>query len=95
MAHWYGEVQGSRGPAHRLGGKEGGVRTHCASWSGAVTCHGYVDDDGTDCVIVRLTTHGGQGCSPSVVLYDGPIGHYENRAPSPETQAQMHADCAR
>lgn len=45
MAHFYGEIQGSRGEASRLGNKKSGFRTVAASWSGAIETYVYWDED--------------------------------------------------
>jgi hypothetical protein len=36
MAHYFGEVQGTRGKATRLGTRSSGLRVTAASWSGAI-----------------------------------------------------------
>lgn len=77
MAHFYGTVRGSRGEASRQGGRESGITTHCASWSGAVRCHAYVDEEsGDDWVRVELTPWHGRGVARTRTLYQGPIGTY-------------------
>lgn len=70
MAHFYGTIQGSRGEASRLGGKESGLRVYAASWSGAVGVRLY-EKDGVDYANVYLTKHHGAGTEKS--LYDGPV----------------------
>jgi hypothetical protein len=71
MAHFYGTIQGARGEASRLGGKNSGLTTVAASWKGAVETSLYVDDHGVDCALVR--TKKWRGCGKDVILYDGPI----------------------
>lgn len=36
MAHFFGEVEGNKGRASRLGSASSGIRTTAASWDGAV-----------------------------------------------------------
>lgn len=45
MAHFYGEIQGNKGEASRLGSKQSGFRTVAASWSGAIETYIYWDKD--------------------------------------------------
>ena len=72
MAHFYGTLQGNRGEATRAGSKMSGMTTVCASWSGAVQCQAFVNDDGEDWVVVEKVNWCGVG--ERKVLYDGPIG---------------------
>lgn len=71
MAHFYGTIQGSRGEASRLGGKNTGLQTTAASWHGAVRTVLYVDDKGRDCARVSLTPWQGRGISRDV--FEGPV----------------------
>lgn len=71
MAHFYGEIQGARGPASRLGGKGSGLQVKAASWQGAVHVGLYARDDGRDCARVSLIPWNGAGVSRE--LYDGPV----------------------
>ena len=58
MAHFLGTLQGARGEASRLGGKESGLRTVAASWQGSVRVYLSVEN-GVDWA--------------TVLLYEGPI----------------------
>lgn len=69
MARFYGEVHGSRGPAHRLGGSAG-LTTTAAGWQGCVRVRIY-DHEGADHVTIRLATWSGAGIDK--LLYDGPV----------------------
>lgn len=71
MARFLGRVQGSRGPAQRLGDKGRGLTTTAASWSGAISTRLYVDGEDRDCA--EVTVHQWRGAGPFKVLYDGPI----------------------
>jgi hypothetical protein len=70
MAHFYGELKGSRGEATRLGTKSSGLRTLAASWEGAVSVRLY-EKFGVDWAVVSLTMHHGAGTRRT--LYDGPV----------------------
>jgi len=70
MAHFYGEVQGSRGPVHRLGGASSGLKTIAASYQGAVSVQLY-EEDGVDMARVSLCRWQGSGVYK--VLYEGPV----------------------
>jgi hypothetical protein len=70
MAHFYGELRGSRGEVTRLGTKASGLRTMAASWEGAVVVRLW-DRDGVDMATVSLRPHHGAGVHR--VLYDGPV----------------------
>lgn len=72
MAHFYGTLDGARGPATRCGTKTSGMRVVCASWDGAVKSTAYVNSEGVDCVCVEKILWGGVG--EIRLLYDGPIG---------------------
>lgn len=41
MAHFYGEIQGNRGEATRMGTKDSGFRGHIRGWhvGGSINCH--------------------------------------------------------
>lgn len=72
MSHFYGTLQGNRGEATRCGSKDSGMQTHCASWSGAVRCQAWHDEDNdVDMVRVELTEWQCNGSRR--VLYVGPI----------------------
>lgn len=70
MAHFYGELQGSRGEATRLGSKASGLRTLAASYQGAVSVRLY-ERNGVDYAAVSLVPHHGLGTRRT--LYDGPV----------------------
>ena len=73
MAHFYATIQGSRGPASRLGTARSGLTATAASWQGAVTVeltHDPATD--TDMAVVRLCPWHGAGVDR--VLYRGPVG---------------------
>ena len=72
MSHFYGTVQGNRGVTTRVGSPKSGMETICASWSGAVRCHAYVDSKGRDKVRIEFIKWRGSG--KDKILYDGPIG---------------------
>ena len=71
MSHFYGTLQGARGPASRCGSKGSGICTHAASWEGAVCANVYLEND-IDWARVSLTTWQGRGIN--MLLYDGPVG---------------------
>lgn len=79
MAHFYGTLQGQRGQASRCGSKSSGIESYTASWSGAVRCYAYVDENtGEDWVTIALSPWHGRGISKT--LYDGPINGKETIA---------------
>ncbi len=53
MSHFYGTVEGARGPASRTGSKESGITTYAAGWSGAIRVDVY-EEDGEDRFRVSL-----------------------------------------
>lgn len=67
MARFMGTIQGSRGPATRLGHQNLTVRA--ASWSGAVDVYLYVKND-VDYARVSFVEHHGKGSN--YTIYDGP-----------------------
>ena len=54
MSQFYADIQGSRGAASRMGGKDGGIRGHIRGWSVGVRVHGR-HVDGEDIFDVALT----------------------------------------
>lgn len=70
MAHFLGTIQGARGEASRLGGKDSGLRAVAASWSGSVRVS-LSCEDGVDTAWVHLEPW--QGSGKSVLLYAGPV----------------------
>lgn len=60
MAHFRGTVQGSRGEASRLGGKESGLTTTCNGWDLGVTCDAR-HTDGKDRIRITITSGSGSG----------------------------------
>lgn len=65
MARFRGTIQGCRGPASRLGGKDSGLSVDGGGWhiGGSIWCH---DDDGADMVSICAT--GGSGGGSNVLL---------------------------
>jgi hypothetical protein len=61
MSHFYGTLQGARGPATRCGTKKSGVTATAASWAGAVRTQFYINDQGEDCYIVEQIQWRGAG----------------------------------
>lgn len=76
MAHFRATIQGQRGQASRLGGKDSGINAHIASWQGAVSVNLY-EQNGVDWASVRLTSHHGAGTER--MLYSGPVGGKSKR----------------
>ena len=86
MAHFRGTLQGSRGPASRLGTKKSCLRVEAQSWQGKVTVYLYERDDGIDCARVYLDRHHGEGTC--LALYDGPVS-----GPVKGAAAKLTDDC--
>lgn len=70
MAAYIGSVEGSRGPARRMGGEASGVSSALAGWNGGVITH-LNTRDGIPWLRIELVTHRGQGRQG--VVYDGPL----------------------
>jgi len=63
MAHFYGDLRGSRGEATRIGSEGSGIRAHVRGWGFGIKVYGAVDADGCDCFEVFLTYgSNGAGC---------------------------------
>ncbi len=72
MAHYYGELVGSRGITTRLGHKGSGLRTTAASWEGAVRVYIHHDSEtGHDYASVALVPWEGAGITR--LLFEGRI----------------------
>jgi hypothetical protein len=55
MAHFYGNLQGSRGEATRMGTKNSGIEAHVRGWGVGIYVSCFVDTDGTDVCVARQT----------------------------------------
>lgn len=68
MAHFYGEIQGNRGEATRMGTKDSGFRGHIRGWSigGSINCHHNKSKDRDEICIAA--TGGSNGYSNSIHL---------------------------
>ena len=64
MAHFYGEIQGKRGEATRIGTKDSGFRGHIRGWhvGGSVNCH-YNESKDRDEVSIYATKGSNGGSS--------------------------------
>lgn len=60
MAQFYAEVQGTRGKASRMGGKESGIWGHIRGWSVGCVVRCFYDEK-TDTDIVRVYATKGSG----------------------------------
>lgn len=78
MAHFYGEIQGSRGAASRLGGKNTGMRAAAQGWEiGAKVQVSFDEETGKDTVrVYRTTGSNGRGSSQLIAEFtaDTPFG---------------------
>jgi hypothetical protein len=73
MAHFIGEVKGSRGEGTRCGTKNSGLSTIAASWSGCITVRLYHDETtDKDRYIIRQSTWQGAGIDREIAT--GEIG---------------------
>ena len=74
MAHFYGTLQGARGKGTRTGNKSSGMVTECASWSGAVRCRAYYNEElKEDWIKVEFIPWEGKGVE--CVIYNGPFNN--------------------
>lgn len=72
MAHFYATIQGSKGEASRMGGKESGIKSATASYQGCVRVSlSYDEKTGKDIANVTLDYWNGAGTSRT--LYFGPV----------------------
>ena len=75
MAHFRGIIQGSRGEASRLGGKNSGIKAVLSSWDNHIHVYLY-DKDGMDFARIYFRdakTGAGQD------IYDGPVPKPEKK----------------
>jgi|TARA_R110002051_G_scaffold250887_1_gene310279 hypothetical protein len=74
MAHFYGTLQGARGKGTRTGNKSSGMVTECASWSGAVRCRAFYNEElKEDWITVEFIPWEGKGVK--CVIYNGPFNN--------------------
>jgi len=78
MSHFYGTLQGSRGQATRVGTKNSGLTTQCASWEGAIRCEA-MHDKATGKDMVRVSKVTWHGAGEDKLLYLGMIGKSEEK----------------
>ena len=53
---FYASIQGNRGEATRMGGKESGIRGHIRGWEVGARVYAYVNGKGEDEVRIYLTS---------------------------------------
>lgn len=70
MAHFYGTIHGSRGPASRCGTKASDLNVTAASWEGAITVRLY-EHNGQDCA--RISFQRWHGSGRDLTIYNGPV----------------------
>lgn len=71
MARFYGEIQGSRGPATRMGTAKSGFEAHIRGWNVGVRVYLDVTEDGKDRLTVYKTGGSNQPMSHGrVVIYN-------------------------
>jgi hypothetical protein len=58
MAHFFGALQGARGPATRLGSKGSGLTTTAASWNGAIQVEVRHNDGVDEFRVIEKPWHG-------------------------------------
>ena len=64
MAHFMGDMQGTKGTVNRLGTAQSGIRAHIRGWNFGVQMELFVDTDGKD--TVRLIPTGGSN-DPGII----------------------------
>jgi len=67
MAHFYGDIQGNRGQATRMGTKQSGFRGHLRGWDVGVKAFLRVNAAGNDEVQVYASS-GSNGCRGDVYI---------------------------
>jgi len=75
MAHFYGNLKGSRGEATRCGTRNSGIRVSARSWAGSVTVEMQEREDGTPGVIIRCSDTSSTG---GRILWYGPLASLVN-----------------
>jgi hypothetical protein len=87
MSHFYGVLQGTRGPATRCGDRRSGITTHAASWNGAIRVSTFVDRFGNDCYrIEEVAWHGNGTYKPIAEGVFGRPGLLPNTGPQDEEE---------
>ena len=81
MAEFYATIQGNRGEASRMGSKASGIEGHIRGWNEGARVSCFVDDQGRQCVSIRLTG-GSNGRKPGKCLgvwYRDEYGEYQQK----------------
>lgn len=83
MAHFYGEIQGYRGAATRMGSKDGGFAGHIRGWSVGCRVQCFHDEKtDTDIVQVYRTSGSNGGRSDVLIatLYENDEAAFQHEA---------------
>lgn len=93
MAHFYGNLKGSRGEATRCGTASSGLSVSARSWKGSVSVEMTEDGDfGEPCVIIRAA----DGSSTSGrALYCGPLSALVSAANLVPTYSNLFPDASK
>lgn len=95
MAHFLGEVSGSRGKASRLGTKKSGLKTTAASWAGAITVDlDFNELTGKSTFSVWQREWRGKGINGSEPLAEGIIGEPVKKEDGPRDRRAELASIA-
>lgn len=70
MAHFYGNLKGSRGEATRCGTASSGIKVSARSWDGSVTLEMKKREDGKPGIIIRVSDGSAVG---GRILFIGPV----------------------
>ena len=80
MSHFYGTLQGNRGPATRCGTKSSGIKVVAASWRGCITVSIYHEKptapggNGRDIFVIHQEPWHGKGFSE--LIAHGELGDF-------------------
>ena len=68
MGHFYGDIQGNRGGASRMGSKDSGFGAHIRGWHIGVRVHCWYNKETDKDEILVYQTGGSSGYSPEKLI---------------------------
>jgi len=90
MAQFRAIIEGSRGPASRLGGKASGIYAEAHGWDSGVDVHGDATDDGD---VFTIYAHGGNSNGRPGRGYIGKVYRAETAGGLRLIFEDMHGNC--
>lgn len=93
MAHFYGNLKGSRGEATRCGTRQSGIRVSARSWKGSISVElRQYEPDSDPIAIVRVSSG---SAAEGEIIFSGSIAEFRRRLTAPDAAVMSRAEFAR